>query len=196
MVLALPRERAPLLLEIVDRLREIPGIAAIVLGGSYARRVSHEGSDLDIGLYYSPEAPFEIPAIRRVGQSFAIPTSLPVITDFYEWGPWVNGGAWIQTRAGRVDFLHRNLVQVEQVIEDAQGPDGARLRSADALWLQKCNLSCGNEDLRAAPRPAGMRRAIEAPCRDVSSRIEATDRSIQLMGRGEGEQLLCRSPRI
>ena len=36
----------------------------------------------------------------------------------YEWGPWVNGGAWIQSPAGKVDFLYRNLEQVQTVIEE------------------------------------------------------------------------------
>jgi hypothetical protein len=30
----------------------------------------------------------------------------------------VNGGAWIQTPAGKVDFLYRNLDQVETVLEE------------------------------------------------------------------------------
>lgn len=36
------------------------------------------------------------------------------------WGPWVNGGAWIQTPAGEVDFLYRNLDRVERVIEEGR----------------------------------------------------------------------------
>ena len=43
----------------------------------------------------------------------------PVVTDFYEWGPWVNGGAWIHTTMGKVDFLYRNLEQGERTIQDA-----------------------------------------------------------------------------
>jgi len=38
----------------------------------------------------------------------------------YEWGPWVNGGAWIQTPLGKVDFLYRNLDQVQAVIEEGR----------------------------------------------------------------------------
>jgi len=40
----------------------------------------------------------------------------------YEWGRWVNGGAWIQTPKGKVDFLYRNLNQVQVVI--AEGRQG------------------------------------------------------------------------
>ena len=46
-------------------------------------------------------------------------TLSPVVTNFYEWGPWVNGGAWIHTAVGKVDFLYRNVEQVERTIEDA-----------------------------------------------------------------------------
>ena len=44
----------------------------------------------------------------------------PVVTDFYGWGPWVNGGAWIHTDAGKLDLLYRNLHQVRQTIDEAQ----------------------------------------------------------------------------
>jgi hypothetical protein len=35
-------------------------------------------------------------------------------------GPWVNGGAWIQTPGGKVDFLYRNLDQVRTVVEEGR----------------------------------------------------------------------------
>jgi len=38
----------------------------------------------------------------------------------YGWGPWVNGGAWIETPTGKVDFLYRNLEQVHAVIEEGR----------------------------------------------------------------------------
>ena len=99
-------------------LREIPGVAAVALGGSYARGTQHAGSDVDLGLYYAEAAPFSVAAIRRVADHVAVRP--PVVTDFYEWGPWVNGGAWIPTRIGKVDFLYRNVDQVRRVIEDAR----------------------------------------------------------------------------
>lgn len=104
--------------QLVDHLKQIPGVAAIVLGGSHANGTYHENSDLDVGLYYRERQRFSILEIKRIaGQVSAQGT--PVVTDFYQWGPWVNGGAWIQTEAGKVDFLYRNLDQVEQTLEDA-----------------------------------------------------------------------------
>ena len=39
---------------------------------------------------------------------------------YYEWGPWVNGGAWIQTPTGKLDLLYRNIEQVQRVIDESQ----------------------------------------------------------------------------
>jgi hypothetical protein len=112
-----PENKQALLRELVNELRRVSGIAAVVLGGSYASGTPREGSDMDLGLYYLPEAPFEIARIVHVAESFSLQP--PTVTGFYEWGGWVNGGAWIQTRAGKVDFLYRNIQQVEQTIERA-----------------------------------------------------------------------------
>jgi hypothetical protein len=113
----LPEKKRALLRLLVGKLTLVPGMAALALGGSYASGTQHEGSDMDIGLYYLAEAPFEINDIRQVAQEFSIQP--PTVTDFYEWGQWVNGGAWIKTRAGKVDFLYRNINQIEHAIEHA-----------------------------------------------------------------------------
>ena len=113
----LPDDKRALLDELLDALRVVRGLRAVALGGSYARGTERPGSDVDIGLYYEEQRPFGIDAVRRVAERIA--TSTPVVTDFYQWGPWVNGGAWIPTRAGKVDFLYRNLDQLRRVIADA-----------------------------------------------------------------------------
>jgi len=41
----------PILSRIVGALAEVPGVAAIALGGSRARGTAHETSDYDIGLW-------------------------------------------------------------------------------------------------------------------------------------------------
>jgi predicted nucleotidyltransferase len=115
----IPPEKMRLLTELVAQLSRVPGIAAVVLGGSYARGTQHATSDLDVGLYYREAQPFEIETIRQVANHISKDGS-PTVTDFYRWGQWVNGGAWIQTTAGKVDFLYRNLDQVERTIADAE----------------------------------------------------------------------------
>jgi len=125
---SIPVERRTSLTSIVTTLAEVPGMAAIVLGGSYARGTYHSDSDLDLGLYYSEASPFLIEEIQRMARQYADGTP-PIVTDFYEWGPWVNGGAWIQTPVGKVDFLYRSIEHVERTIQEAM--QGAYQRHYD-----------------------------------------------------------------
>ena len=116
---AMPPEKRAVLVEAVERLWWVDGVAAVVLGGSYARGTQHPQSDIDIGIYYRESSPFSIDAICQVARSLSN-DGAPVVTDFYEWGPWVNGGAWISAQAGKVDFLYRNIDQVARTIDRAQ----------------------------------------------------------------------------
>jgi hypothetical protein len=114
----LPEQKRYLLEQLVDQLSAVTGLAAIVLGGSYASGMHHEGSDMDIGLYYFEARPFSIDAIRRIAEGVA-DNGKATVTGFYEWGAWVNGGAWIHTQQGKVDFLYRNLDQIQRTITEA-----------------------------------------------------------------------------
>lgn len=109
-----------LLGRISPQLCDLPGVEAIVLGGSHARGTARLDSDLDIAIYYSEQSPPDIQAIRRCVEGFAISGSPPVVTDFYGWGPWVNGGAWVQTFAGKLDLLYRNMDQLQRVLDESQ----------------------------------------------------------------------------
>jgi len=104
---------------LTTRLASIPGVAAVVLGGSYARGRARRASDIDLGLLYSETAPFAIQSIRELTAAVN-DTPDPVITGFYEWGPWVNGGAWLAIGGQRVDFIYRSIEHVGRVIDDAQ----------------------------------------------------------------------------
>lgn len=115
----IPEPKRSLLEELIGELSSIAGMAALVLGGSYASGTQHTTSDLDVGLYYHEASPFALADIRRIAAAFAA-DGAPTVTGFYEWGAWVNGGAWIQTRAGKVDFLYRNVEHVERTIAEAQ----------------------------------------------------------------------------
>lgn len=112
----IPVEKARTLTEVVDRLRTVPNIVAVVLGGSHASGLARPDSDIDIGLYYRETSPFSVDQVRTIAESLRAPGSVPTVTEIYGWGPWVNGGAWIQTPQGKVDLLYRNLDQVEAVI--------------------------------------------------------------------------------
>jgi hypothetical protein len=115
---AVPPEKRECLRAAVGALSALEGVGAVALGGSYARGTQHAGSDLDLGIYYSEAAPFAIDGIRRVALDLSNGTP-PVVTDFYQWGPWVNGGAWVLTPAGKLDFLYRSTEHVERTIEEA-----------------------------------------------------------------------------
>lgn len=106
--------------EIASRLKAVPNILAVVLGGSWARQTAQPSSDLDIGIYYHENNPPNIEAIRAVARTIAIAKTEPIVSGFYDWGAWVNGGAWIKTEHGNVDFLYRNVVQVRRTIEEAK----------------------------------------------------------------------------
>ena len=43
-----------------------------------------------------------------------------MVTDSYGWGRWANGGAWLTIGGQRVDFVYRNLEQMERVIAEAE----------------------------------------------------------------------------
>ena len=115
----LPEQKRMLLARLVEQLVNITGMSAVVLGGSYASGTHHETSDMDIGLYYSETRPFSIADIRRIAESVSV-NGAPTVTELYGWGAWVNGGAWIHTLQGKVDFLYRNMDQIQRTITEAQ----------------------------------------------------------------------------
>ena len=113
-----PKQRK-LVKSLAERLSGINGVKAVVLGGSHARGRARPESDIDLGIFYSETAPFSVEKIRELSQAIN-DAPAPVVTDFYGWGPWVNGGAWLTVGGQRVDFIYRNLEQVERVITDAE----------------------------------------------------------------------------
>lgn len=115
--LSLPQRE--LMMSVVARLGAISGIEAVALGGSYARGRAVTGSDIDLYIFYSEAAPFSIERVRELAASLNDGAE-PVVTDFYEWGPWVNGGAWLTLRGQRIDFVYRSLEHVERVVTDAE----------------------------------------------------------------------------
>lgn len=106
-----------LLQQLIDQLKRIQGVRAIVLGGSYARGDQRPDSDLDVGLYYYEDRPLDIPQIRKLAAALN-DTPEPVVADLGGWGPWVNGGAWLTIGGQRVDFLYRNIDFVSATLDD------------------------------------------------------------------------------
>lgn len=102
---------------IVDSLKQINGISALVLGGSRARGTESPNSDIDIGIYYDNEKALDIAELRRVAAQIDDEHRENLVTDLGGWGPWINGGGWLTVNQIRVDFLFRDLNTVSQVID-------------------------------------------------------------------------------
>jgi predicted nucleotidyltransferase len=98
--------QAAILKRVVDEFKEVPGVEAIVLGGSHARGRARPDSDIDIGLYYWPGTAFSIQQVRQIASRIN-DTPDPVVSGFGEWGRWVDGGAWLTIERQRVDLLYR-----------------------------------------------------------------------------------------
>ena len=94
----------------------VPGIRAIVLGGSRARGEAAPHSDYDIGLYYEADNPIDTGRLAKAAMLLPGAVSSSV-TAIGEWGPWINGGAWLTVDGRRVDLLYRCIGKVRGVIE-------------------------------------------------------------------------------
>ncbi len=114
----LTQSQKAILDKVVVELAEVAGVEAIVLGGSHARGRARADSDIDVGLYYRDDIPFDI---HKVGQiaSRLNDTPDPVVSDFGAWGRWVDGGAWLTIEEQRVDLLYRSLDKVQRTLKDA-----------------------------------------------------------------------------
>jgi predicted nucleotidyltransferase len=108
-----------LVTSLTKRLGDLAGIKAVVLGGSHARGRARPESDIDLGLFYSELSPFSIPQLRELAEAVN-DFPAPVVTEFYGWGKWVNGGAWLTMGGQRVDLIYRNREHVERVIAEAE----------------------------------------------------------------------------
>jgi len=115
---SLSQSQKSLLADVVDALRSLGNVLGVVLGGSHARGRARADSDIDLGIYYREDAPFSLETLRGIAAKLNDAAD-PVVSDFYEWGPWVNGGAWLTVRGQRVDLLYRGVEKCEAVIGDA-----------------------------------------------------------------------------
>jgi len=105
-----------LLDRLVHALGGVPGICAIVLGGSRARGEATAQSDYDIGLYYEADDPIDTGRLAKAAMLLPGAASSSV-TAIGEWGPWINGGAWLTVEGKRVDLLYRDLGKVRGVVD-------------------------------------------------------------------------------
>src|SRR3954462_5128000 len=102
--------------DLAEELVEVGGIDAVVLGGSRARGEHTAASDVDVGLYYRP--PLDVPALQALAKQVAGADARVTVPG--EWGPWVDGGAWLRIDGVAVDWLYRDIDRVRRSVGDAQ----------------------------------------------------------------------------
>ncbi len=106
----------PLLCRVAPALAAVPGVAAVVLGGSRARGVATPSSDCDIGLYYSRGAPLNTVRLLEVARDTVDDPDAAAVTEVGAWGPWIVGGGWLSIGGRKVDLLYRCGEAVGEII--------------------------------------------------------------------------------
>lgn len=101
-----------------EALVGVPGVRAVLLGGSRGRGTAHAGSDVDLGVYYDA-ATLDVEALSELTASFNDSGHVEVAAPG-EWGPWVNGGAWLREDGTDVDWILRDIARVTEQVERAR----------------------------------------------------------------------------
>jgi hypothetical protein len=110
----------PLLDRISPVLAAVPGVVAVVLGGSRASGASHSASDFDIGLFFRESGGLDVGALLKAVKGQVDEPEAAAVTEVGGWGPWIVGGGWLTIAGKKVDLLYRPIESVEKVIEDCR----------------------------------------------------------------------------
>lgn len=111
--------RRSLVRGLVEALEAVPGFEGAALGGSHARAMAQPDSDIDLGIYYSEASPLCVETLRDVVSGLPDAAN-PIVSELFEWGPWVNGGAWLTIQGQRVDLIYRSFEHLERVVSEAE----------------------------------------------------------------------------
>jgi len=103
---------------LVRDLQHVPGVVALVLGGSRARGTHTPQSDVDLAIYYRPDQPLDLMGLGAIATAADDAHHLDVVTPIGGWGPWINGGGWLTVQAHPVDLLYRDLHTVTTVVRE------------------------------------------------------------------------------
>lgn len=98
------------------RLVEVPGVVGVLLGGSRSRGEHAPDSDIDLGVYYRP--PLGLPQLTLLARDVAGPEARATAPG--DWGPWVDGGAWLDIEGTAVDWIYRDVDRVHAAWADAR----------------------------------------------------------------------------
>jgi predicted nucleotidyltransferase len=165
-----------LISDIVEQLKTVPGIDAMVLGGSRARGTHTDSSDIDLGIYYRPSAPIDLAVLGQVATKIDDEHRENLVTRFGGWGPWINGGGWLKVNGVSVDLLYRDLDKVTRIIDDCRDgrietvyQPGHPFGFVSSIYLAEVALCRPLWDpygtieklkTRVSPYPPGLKKAI------------------------------------
>lgn len=113
-------------LRVAQRLGATDHVVAVVLGGSRARGDADESSDVDLGIFYHADQPPDLAALRALARELDDRHPENALTDYGDWGPWMNGGGWLVIEGVRVDWLYRDLTRVAGVIAECEAGQSTR----------------------------------------------------------------------
>lgn len=112
--------RESVLERVVPRVAEVPGVKAIVLGGSRARGTAIATSDYDLGLYYGSAAELDTGRLLEAVKGLVDEPQAAAVTPVGAWGKWIVGGGWLLVGGRKVDLLYRGGQEVAEVIRACQ----------------------------------------------------------------------------
>ena len=96
--------------EMAERICAVPGVVAVVLGGSRAAGTQTPESDVDLGLYYRES--LDVDDLGRLAVEIAGEGA--AVSPVGGWGPWVDGGGWLTIDGTPVDWIYRDLDRVRE----------------------------------------------------------------------------------
>lgn len=100
--------------KVVDALKRVRRVRALVLGGSRARETHTPASDIDVGVYYRSSDELDIPALARAAAELDDAHRGGLVTEIGGWGPWINRGGWLTVNGTVVDLLYRDADKVSR----------------------------------------------------------------------------------
>jgi predicted nucleotidyltransferase len=165
----------PLLARISAALTTVPGVVAVVLGGSRASGAAHASSDTDIGVYFNEHVGLDVERLRDVLRSLVDEPAAAQVTEVGG-GPWIVGGGWLTIAGKKVDLLYRPIESVERVIRECREgrvsmdyQPGHPHGFCSAIWMGEVGLCRPLSDSQGAiarlkemtaPYPEALREAL------------------------------------
>lgn len=103
--------------KVSQSLQDIPGVQAIVLGGSRARGTHSAQSDIDIGIYYDATE-LDLAQLKKCAHELDDDSRDELIAAPGEWGEWINGGGWLVIGGHHVDLILRETARVATELDN------------------------------------------------------------------------------